>query len=402
MTAFTTRRTTPDEARIACDVMRTALLAGPINDDDWATSEDSWLDQDSFSAWELDTCIGHVAGYRFDLLVPGGAWVPTCGVTRVGVLPTHRRRGVISALLGELADDARDRGQVLAALRSSEATIYGRFGYGIASHRLTTRIDTGRARRAAIAPAGTFRLLAPDELLDVVPALYGRCAQRPGALRRPDWMWRRFLEEAIEGHSSDRVVVHTSPDGVDDGYAQYSVSWKDEDGLMETGTGEVAEVRAATPHVEAALWDYLLGLDLIRSLDVTEAPTDDLLFQIAADPRAVELRARYDELWLRILDVDAALRARSFNPSVPVAIGVTDDRHPDNRGTWAVGPDGTERTDLSAEITTDIAGLSAAYLGSTSWWELAASGRAAGTPDAVRRADTLFSHRPLAFCGSLF
>ena len=402
MTAYVTRPTTPDEWRVCGDAMRTALLTGAATDEDWAKTEPSWADQDGIAAWELDACIGHVAAYRFEMLVPGGAWVPTAGVTRVGVLPTHRRRGVLTALLGELADNARERGQVLAALRASEAGIYGRYGYGIASHRLTVRIDTARARRTATATPGAFRLLAPTELLDVVPPLYERCTHRPGAVGRAEWMWRRYLEEAIEGHTAERVVVHTSPDGIDDGYAQYSVAWKDSDGLMETGAGEVAEVRAATPEVEAGLWDYLLGLDLVQTLDLMELPTDDLLFQLAADPRAVGLRARYDEIWLRILDVDAALTARTVNDAAPVTIAVTDGRYDDNTGSWTIGPDGAKRTDTTAGIATDIAGLSAAYLGSTSWWELVAGGRASGDADAVRRADALFAHRPLAFCGSFF
>lgn len=403
MTAFTTRPTTPDEWRIAGDVMRTALLLGPATDDDWAKTEASWADQDGIAAWELDACIGHAAGYRFDMLVPGGAWVPTSGVTRVGVLPTHRRRGVLTALLGELADGARARGQALAALRASEGTIYGRFGYGIASHRLAVRIDTTRARRTT-APrgSGSFRLLPAHDVLDAVPGIYERSAQRPGAVRRPDWMWRRYLDDAVDGHTSERVVVHTSPEGVDDGYAQYSLSWKDQQGAMETGAGEVAEVRAASPAVEAALWDYLLGLDLVQSLDLQELPSDDLLFQIAGEPRAVALTARSDELWLRVLDVHAALGARSFNDAAPVVIAVEDDRYDDNRGSWRVGPDRVERTSASSGIVTDPAGLGAAYLGSTSWWELVASGRASGDADAVRRADALFAHRPLAFCGSFF
>lgn len=403
MGAFATRRTAPEEARTACDVMRTALLTGPVTDDDWAATHDSWLDQDSFTAWELDACIGHAAAYRFGMLVPGGEWLPTAGITRVGVLPTHRRRGVIRALLDDVAHDARERGQVLAALRSSEGTIYGRFGYGVASHRLVVRITTDRARRTHVVPSsGTVRLLAPDELLTVVPDLYERCAHRPGAITRPEWMWRRYLEEALDGRSADRVVIHTTPDGVHDGYAQYSVAWKDEGGLMESGVGEVAEVRATSAATEAALWDYLFGLDLVRTLDLQELPSDDLVFQVAGDPRAVALRARYDEIWLRILDVDAALRGRRFNDAAPVTIAIADGRYADNCGSWTMSGDGATRTAATPDLSTDVAGLGAAYLGSTSWWELVASGRAEGDADAVRRADALFAHRPLAFCGSFF
>ena len=140
----------------------------------------------------------------------------------------------------------------------------------------------------------------------------------------------------------------------------------------------------------------------MQTLDLMELPTDDLLFQLATDPRAVGLRARYDEIWLRILDVDAALAARAVNDAAPVTIAVTDGRYDDNTGSWTIGPGGAKRTETTAGIATDIAGLSAAYLGSTSWWELVASSRASGDADAVRRADALFAHRPLAFCGSFF
>ncbi len=147
----------------------------------------SWEGSDSLSAWDGDRCVGHVAGYRFDTLVPGGAWLPTSGVTRVGVLSTHRRRGLLRELLSRLLTEAADRGQVLASLRASETRIYQRFGFGLAGRSAEATITlAGRPSDHRAATGGTMRLLRPDEILPTVVDVYDRAARRPGVLKRPD------------------------------------------------------------------------------------------------------------------------------------------------------------------------------------------------------------------------
>ena len=398
------RVTAPDDVRLACDTMRAALLTGPISDDDWARAQAGWHEDvhHSLTAWDGDRCVGHAGAFWFETVVPGGARLGTAGVTRVGVLPTHTRQGALSRMMRRLLTDARERGSALASLRASEAVIYGRFGYGLAGEGASARIDVRRSRQLRGAALGSVRQLRRDEILEVVPAIYDRAATRPGAIGRSPWLWRRYLEDALVGEKASFVVVHTSPDGIDDGFAHYTVKWDVEPFTETGGAGEVHDAFGTTTAVAIALWQLLLGIDLVRTYDVEERPLDDPLRNALADVRGYAVRAVYDEQWLRVLDVEAALAGRTYRPGAPVRIAVTDPWFSDNDGVYEIGGGGAHRVAGIADLTVDIATLSAAYLGWTSWYSLAAVGRVAGDADAVARADDLFAHRPFAWCGSHF
>lgn len=398
-------RDDPAEDRALARLLRTSLLYGGPTDDDWERYGPTWPEHDlSFSAWDGATPVGHASAYPFTTLLPGGAWVPTCGVTRVATLPTHRRRGVLTELLGRVLDGARDRGWTVASLRASEGTIYGRFGFGLAGSGVTATVDARRARPVPPGAPGSFRLLDAADVLDVVPGIYDRSVHRVGAITRAPWLWKRYLADVLDPGEAHHVVVHTDEQGLDDGYAQYSVKWEGEIGTPDAGRGVVTEVRATSAAVERSLWGYLLDIDLVDRWTLEECPVDDLVFAIVADPRAAQVTSRYDEQWFRILDVDAFLMARSFTHGpAPVRIEVDDPRYDENCGTWTVDGEVTARTDDPADLVTDIAGLSAVSLGGVGWWELVASGRAEErSADAAARADALFAVRPLPFCGSQF
>ena len=310
------RVTAPEEYRTASDTVSNALMHPPSSDDQWSETGrlGSWEESDSLSAWDGDRCVGHAAGYRFDTLVPGGAWLPTNGVTRVGVLATHRRRGLLRALMTRLLVDAHERGQVLASLRASETQIYQRYGFGLAGRCTEVMVSSRSALPiTGVATNGTLRLLRPDEILPTVVDIYERAARRPGVLKRPQWMWQRYLEKAIElGGDAEYVVVHTSPDGVDDGYAHYLTKWNEVRFAESRGAGEVYDLWGETPAIELALWDYLCNIDLVDEWFGEERPVDDVVQFAVADPRAVQVKSVYDEQWLRLLDVDAALTSRSL------------------------------------------------------------------------------------------
>lgn len=401
---FEVRVTTPDEWRIACDTMRAALLSGPVSDEVWAKSGAGWEDHLSYTAWAGDRCVGHAGAFRFDTVVPGGARVATAGVTRVGVLPTATRHGLLSRMMRDLLVAARAEGRVLASLRASEAVIYRRFGFGVAADSLSVRVDTRRARPVTGAAPGSVRVLQRSEILGVVPAIYDRVISRPGAITRPAFLWERYLDDALTGDKAGNVVVHTSVDGVDDGFAHYTVAWHEEPFIDTYGVGEVHDVFGATPAVELALWEFLVGIDLIRHYDVEERPLDDPMRLAVRDRRACETRQRFDEQWLRLLDVESCLAARTYRPGPSVTIAVQDPWFEDNDDVFEVGSHGAARRGRStpADLTVEIDVLSAAYLGTVSWSELAAVGRVAGDAEAVARADDLFASRPLAWCGSFF
>jgi predicted acetyltransferase len=400
------RETRAEEYRIAADVMSAALMSRPYNDERWEKAVPSWDEMVSYSAWDDDACVGHVGQFLVETLVPGGALVPTGAVSRVGVLPTARRRGIARALMDELIRDSGRRGLPLMSLRASESTIYERFGFGLAGEFCQITLDPAKAApiRGA-ASDGTFRLLRGDEILDVIPDLYRRVAfRRPGVITRPPPLSEQLFSDAIEGEKASFVVVHTDAAGIDDGYAHYETEWDDDHPDGPTGRGEIFDVFGSSDEVELALWQYLCDVDLVTRWKAQERPVDDLVRHAANDSRAHRTRAIDDEQWVRLIDADVALSARRYRSvDGSVVIGITDPILASNSGAWRVSGDGAERVDDEPDLTGDVAGVSAAYLGGTSWKALVATGRVTErSPGAASIADDLFASVPLPFCGTFF
>ncbi len=405
------RRTQPDERRAASDVFRNALLFPPSSDDDWATPHlvASFVDFISISAWDGTQCVGHAGAFPFITAVPGGARLATAGVSRVGVRQTHTRRGVLTTSMQQLLREAADAGMVLASLRASEAVIYQRFGFAIAGEAWDIEIDR-RAGARVVAPvaAGTVRILDRAATLATIAELHERVGfDRPGAIGRPRWMHERYLADAIGLDKASHVIVHTNTDGVDDGWAQYTLEWLESSRDHVGGKCTVEDLWGATPAVELALWKFILELDLIDVVHAGERPSDDAIRFGLRNPRHYLSRKRHDEQWLRLLDVDAALSARTYNSTrSTVTVAVSDALFPANCGTWEVNSVGARRTGVSAEnadLVTTINGVSAAYLGGTAWHDLWVGGVVQEQRSgAVAEADVLFASRPLPRCGTFF
>ena len=397
------------ERRAATDTLRTALLSGAVSDENFAANAATWDDSDALAAWDGDRCVGNVAAFRFDSTVPGGARLQTAGVTRVGVLPTHTRRGVLTRLMHRLLAESRQRGNVLATLHASETSIYRRFGFGLATDAVAAVVTTANASpwRTPRSP-GSLRLLAHTEVLDVVPPLYERVGRwRVGSISRPDWMWKRILEDASEPTTSTYgkgsfVAVHTDAAGDDDGYVFYDVDWDEPFATNPTGAGKVRDLWGASPTVELELWRFLLGIDLITTWTAERRPVDEPVRRAMHDSRAYEARQRFDDQWVRILDVDTALREREFGAArSDVSIRVHDPMFDDNCASWTISSDGALRTDGEGDIVVDIAALSAAYLGAVSWHDLAASGSVVDIDaDILTALDAHFAVMPTPFCGT--
>jgi predicted acetyltransferase len=399
------RATRPDEYRRAADVFTAALMVAPPSDERWERIRPTWEGSHSFSAWDGERCVGHAAHTPVETTVPGGATVPTGAVSRVGVLPTDRRRGVARDLVHAVIGDATDRNMVLLSLRASESTIYGRFGFGVAGDWASAVIDPRRARpvRCPEAP-GVFRLLERTEVLSTVEPLYLRVGRRrPGAITRPTLWSERYLDDAIEGDKASFVAVHEH-DGVPDGYVHYTVNWTDGDDPWRRGAGEIHDLFGETDAIELALWSYVLNVDLVDEWKAEERPVDDLVRDVIHDRRGYQLRQVEDEQWLRIVDVDAALAARTYHDvGHSVVVEVSDPLIPANNGSWRVWSDGAERTDEPSDLAVDIRTLSALYLGGPSWSASAGVGDVAvARPGAVAVADSLFVSRRAPFCGSFF
>jgi predicted acetyltransferase len=336
----------------------------------------------STAAWDGDEIVGTAGAFSFGLSVPGGSVVPAAGVTMVSVASTHRRRGVLTSMMRRQLDNVRERGEPLAVLTASEPGIYGRFGYGVASEQLRLEIDTARVRLALPEDVDGVRLrfVTLEEGRDACEGVYARLVSgRPGMLeRRPGWERLPTLdpEEAREG-GSPLLCVLAESEGEVRGYARYAVKaqWGPQG---PDGTVVLRDVEALDPVVYAALWRYLFDVDLTSKLVARNRPADEALLHLVSDARRCRPSSR-DGLFLRPVDVAAALEARTYTSPVDVVLEVTDPFCPWNEGRWRLSGDSKGavcgRTADPADLALSVRELGSAYLGGFSLSSLARAGR---------------------------
>jgi predicted acetyltransferase len=336
-------------------------------------------------AWDGDECVATAGAFTFRVTVPGGASVQAAGVTMVSVASTHRRRGVLTSMMRRQLDDVRSWGEPLAVLTASEPVIYGRFGYGIATQQLRAEIDTSRVRLSV--PDGTddvrLRLVKPDapEVRDACEAVYARqVAVRPGMLeRRPGWERLPLLDpESDRKGSSPLQCVLAERDGEVVGYARY-FNKPDWDAAGPKGTIELRDLEALDPAAYAALWRLLFEVDLTSTVKTYNRPVDDAWQHLVSDIRRCDVGLR-DSLHVRLVDVGAALEARTYQAPVDVVFEVEDAFCPWNEGRWRLTGDAKgascARTADAPDLALSVRELGAAYLGGVSLTSLAAAGRA--------------------------
>jgi predicted acetyltransferase len=325
--------------------------------------------------------VGHATVQSREITIPG-AVVPAAHVTGVGVSPTHRRRGILSAMMRHQLTEIAEAGrEPIAVLWASEAQIYPRFGYGPAAARLMLDVLTREIGfTEPIAPAGRLRLVEPTEAKAELAALHDRLrTERLGWSSRSEQLWRYLLSDH-ESHRKDatalRGVVCDGPDGPT-GYAL----WRVADGWDKHGPDaevRIREVVAADPATYATLWQFLFGIDLARRAVHHFAAVDEPLQYLVNEPR--KLRRTYtDSLWVRIIDLPTALEARRYLAPVDVVFDIDDPLLPANAGRWRLTASADKatcvRTEDPADFACSITELGAAYLGGTSLASLAAAGR---------------------------
>jgi predicted acetyltransferase len=347
-----------------------------------------------------DGTVAHAGAYTRQVTVPG-AVVTAAHVTLVGVRPTHRRRGLLTRLMTHQLRQIRERGEPVAMLWASEGRIYQRFGYGLAALRHILSADKREIRltRPVDPAAGRLRDAAPGQILKDLQQVYGRVrAERPGWSGRDEAWWSRRLFDAPsrrQGYTGCRALLFEGPDGPD-GYAL----WRRKGDWDQTGPkGEVnvVEVVAATPEAYLALWGFLFSVDLARTVRYAFAASDEPLRYLVNEPRALGDRVT-DALWVRLVNVPAALAARRYAAPVDVVLEVSDALIAENAGRWRLTGDAdgaacTATTD-AADLACDVADLGALYLGGTALGALAAAGRVRQLrPGAVAAASAAFGWR---------
>ncbi|MEV8433871.1 GNAT family N-acetyltransferase [Streptomyces chartreusis] len=362
-----------------------------------------------WSALEFDRCllalaadgrpVGTAAAHSFELTLPGGRLVPAAGVTAVGVLPSHRRQGVLSAMMRHQLAELRARGEILSVLLASEAPIYGRFGYGPATYtaRLTVprhqaALAYPRARQAADAAAsgsddGSIEVLRRAECGEILEAVYDRYRRaQPGALSRPHRWWDLRAGQPPISPAPRHVAVHRDAHGVPDGYASYSIG--------EGNVLTVDETIAADDAVFTALARFALGHDLVSRVAFKHVPAEHPLRWQFADFRAGEVSGDTDWLWVRLLDVPRALTARAWFTDGELVLDVEDPFLGERNRYLLTVRDGKADcvpTDREPDLSLDVRDLGSIYLGGTAPSTLVRAGHIRShRPDGATLADTLF------------
>ncbi len=383
--------------------------SGPFLD---APSPVAELDR-SLGLFDDDRVVATSGIYSLEMTVPGGASVPTAGITWITVSPTHRRRGVLTSIMRRQLDGIREQGrEPVAALWAAEASIYGRFGYAPASWQggWSGRTERLQLRRDVGTGTGRVRLTELDRFRPAAVGLHEQLRRGvPGTMARDDRWWDRQLRDDPDerkGWTGRFLALHEETDGTVTGYATYRVKSSWSDGGEPDGVLRVGEARASTPAAYAALWQFLLSHDLVRTVEYPSASSGDPLRHLLADPRALHARPT-DALWVRLVDVGAALSARRYPARIELVLEVRDDFCPWNTGRWHLWghPAGAfcDRTDRDPDIVLGIEELSSVYLGGVSLAALQAVGRVQEiSPGAVTLASTAFGWPVAPWCPDEF
>jgi predicted acetyltransferase len=348
--------------------------------------------------------VGTADAVTSSLTLPGGNVVGHAAVTHVGVLPSFTRRGVATDLMRHQLHDIATRGEAVATLRASEATIYERYGYGVASTSQTVEVRTARAAlRPGLPPGGPLRLLDPAEVWDTLPRIYTENRpSRPGTIDRPDVWWEGVRLRTESGSGPWYVAVHGAL-GSETGFVRYRPIDTDKWFISDQRTIVVEDFFAPDIDSYFGLLRFVLGLDLIDRVMFWMLPVDDPLKWLLLDQRAAKVTATHDETWLRIVDVEKALAARQYTDGGEVTIAVDDALLPGNSITVCITADGAERVDRHPQLHVGVAGLGAVLLGGATWHSLSMAGLArADDPAHVAAADRLFAVTQAPHAGFFF
>ncbi len=381
-----------------------------ISDDLWRDVAPSVEVDRTFGAYDGDQIVGGGSVFSFDVTVPGGAALPSAGITWVGISPTHRRRGALRALMTAMVDQAAERREPLAVLWASEGSIYQRFGYGLSTLSSGIELERDRAQLVSSAPpSGSVRLITAVEAARLFPPIFEANRQAtPGFYTRSKTWWDvEVLSDfkwSRRGFDRKFYAVHET-DGTPDAYAIYRAKHEWTNSVPGTELN-VLEIMAVDGIALREMWRFILGVDLVKRITSRAGAAFEPLLLMLTEPRRLNLHER-DGLWLRVVDVAAALEARTYTADGSVVFEVRDDYMPAAGGRFRLTSSGgagrVERTDEEVELVLDAADLGAVYLGGFTVADLARAGRTEElTPGARARLDAMLATGVIPWCPQIF
>ena len=407
VTSGTVRTITDDEFGDFINVVRTAFLESPSTPEDIETRRSAFDLERCLGAFDADRQLSGVArAFATELTVPGGA-VAAGAVSGVGVLPTRRRQGHLSRLMRTQLDDIAARGEPVATLVAAEYPIYGRFGYGMAVEACELHVDAAQAQWLD-ERTGSVELVDNDTFAKVLIDIYDRARKvSPGHITYDPLRWEVF------------AGARAWPDGDNDARRKATkVVWSDERGEPQAATAYSVDDRwehnrpagtlsagvlvATSGRAEIELVRFLTSVDWVTQVHVGLRPIDNPVPLALVDARMGPLVNRSDHVWVRVLDVPAALTARRYAVAGSLVLEVVDPLgHAAGRFALEGGPDGAtcQATAAAPDLVAPAGALGAAYLGGTSWGRLAAVGWAEERRDgAVGRAAAMFTAPRAPWC----
>jgi len=365
------------------------------------------IDQ-TLAAFDGAEIVGTFGSYSLEITVPGGS-VPMAGTTVVTVFPTHRRMGLMGQMMRRHLDTVCDDGAAIAGLWASESNLYGRYGYGIATYSREMNMRASEIVFREGVDIDRVRRIPVEDSLPVIRSVFDAAlSSRPGVLARTDAWWKhQVLHDAVwrrEGRTSLRIVVHDGDDGPD-GYVIYRQKGG-HDGEHADGTVHFNSIVALTDRAHSSLWSYLTNIDGCPNVRSWNAPVDDPLAMKLVEPRRLKGGTRKDALWILILDVVAALEARSYEQDGTIRFTVENAFRADVGGSYELsvkdGVSSCVRIDGETDIDLDLDVLGALYLGGGDAHAYAAAARIRGDVEATSRLHGLFRTAKQPWCNQVF
>jgi len=366
--------------------------------------------------------VGTLRSFASELTVPGPGFVSAAALTNVTVSATHRRQGLLTRMITADLEAAAGRGEQVGILIASEYPIYGRFGYGPAVEMATYKVHSSDVRFRQPS-SGTIERVEAAEMRREAPAVYERFrASQPGTIKRSDRWWDarlRIVDVPGDKGTKPQCLLYRSsagdvegpagdveaPAGEVEGYVMYTgkQNWEN---MRPQGTLELQELCSVTSRAYQRLWQHCCDVDLMTLIEAENRCVSEPLPFLLADGRAVQESGRHDFVWVRVLDVESALAARSYGVEGQLVIEVNDPLgFAAGRFLLEGGPAGAQctRSTATADLSMPVDVLGSIFLGGTSIHALAEANRLdEHRSGALEEASSMFSSYRPPWCTTWF